>query len=162
MALLILVPAVAAIWAWWAVRNEQGRGTWAFYAGILGLFGGVFLAFLIGISAPSEWVMVETAKLASSRDTDGVSGQFFLGSGSIGTTQYYFFYKEVELGYRPGKVAAEGDNILIIEKERRDGELAVYKYRPIGLWKWITLRQDPIKFEFSIPTGTLKRGFVLR
>ena len=123
---------------------------------------GLGFASLIGLAMPKHWTGPETAKLVSLRNGDGISGHFFLGTGSIGTTQYYFFYKEAEQGYQPGKVAV-ADNVMVFEEKRQSGDLKAYTYQFVNpSLRWIAMDWQSQKYEFVIPEGSLKKNFVLQ
>ncbi|MEK7568368.1 MAG: hypothetical protein AAB498_01935 [Patescibacteria group bacterium] len=123
---------------------------------------GLGFASLVGLAVPKHWTGPETAKLVSLRDGDGISGHFFLGTGSIGATQYYFFYKEAGQGYQPGKVAV-ADNVIVFEEKRQGGELKAYTYQFVNpSFGWIAIDWQGQKYEFVIPEGSLKKNFVLR
>lgn len=125
------------------------------------VFGmGIGVSLLVGIAIPKQWREVETVQLISLRDSEGLSGSFFLGSGKIGTTPYYFFYKKVGNGYQLGKVAVD-DNVIVFEEKREDGQLKVYtrKFTNPSL-RWIALTWPSHKHEFVIPEGSIKRNFL--
>ena len=127
------------------------------------VFGfGVGFSFLAGIAVPKQWTGPETTQLVSLRDSDGVSGQFFLGTGSIDATQYYFFYKEAGQGYQPGKVEVS-NNVTVFEEKGQNGQLKTYTYKFSNpLFRWIALELPNQKYEFIIPEGSLKKNFVLQ
>ncbi len=90
---------------------------------------GLGFASLIGLAVPKHWTGPERAKLVSLRDGDGISGAFFLGTGSIGTTQYYFFYKDAERGgTNPGRSWSP----TMCWSSRRSGKLANSRLTPIS------------------------------
>lgn len=123
---------------------------------------GIGFALLIGLAVPKHWTEPETAKLVSLRDGESNSGHFFLGTGSIGTTQYYFFYEEDGSGYRPRKVAV-ADNVIVFEEKRQGGELKAYTYQFVNpSFGWVAVDWPSRKYEFVIPEGSLKKNFVLQ
>ena len=137
--------------------------TWLLVVLSIVMFGlGIGLSSLAGLAIPKHWTGPETVQLVSLRDNEGISGHFFLGTGSIGTTQYYFFYKEVEHGYQPGKVAVT-DNVMVFEGKRQNSELKVYTYQFVNpSLGWIAMNWQSQKYEFMIPEGSLKKNFVLQ
>lgn len=132
----------------------------AFFSAIA--FGiGCGFALLIGLTLPKQWIGPESVQLASLRGNDSVNGHFFLGTGSIGTEQYYFFYEEAGQGYRPGKIKV-ADNVAIFEEKRLNGEARWYTYRFTNpSFKWIALHTTQYRYEFIIPEGSLKKNFTL-
>lgn len=122
---------------------------------------GIGFSLLIGLAGSKQWIGPETAKLVSLRGNDGISGSFFLGIGSIGTTQYYFFYKEAEGGYQPGKVKIV-NNVMVFEEKRQDAQVKIYTYRFTKPWlKWFAECWPSRKYEFVVPEGSIKKDFVL-
>lgn len=123
---------------------------------------GVILALTIGLGFTKEWTGPETRTLVSLRDGSGANGNFFLGTGTINTTQYYFFYTEAGNGYQPGKVTV-GNNVTIFEMPGlHTGEIQTYTLRfvnPSREWFGLNLRSK--KYEITIPEGSLKKNFVL-
>ena len=129
---------------------------------IAGLVAGIAVALIVGAAVPKHWTEGETIKLVSLRSGDSVSGSFFLGTGSIGTTQYYFYYKEAGRGYQPGRVEV-ADNVTIFEEKRQAGELKVYTSKFVNpSLEWVALNVEHHKYEFIIPEGSLKKNFVLQ
>ncbi|MCR4276479.1 MAG: hypothetical protein NUV90_03785 [Candidatus Parcubacteria bacterium] len=127
------------------------------------VFGiGLGLAFLIGLFLPKKWSDPTKTKMVSLRSGDGVSGQFFLGTGHINSVQYYFFYEEAgNGGYRPGKISAD-DDVVVFETDRQDGELKTYQLGfSNSLLNVIAVDIGNTRHEFFIPNGSLKKGFVL-
>ena len=123
---------------------------------------GIGFSSLVGLVVSKHWTGPETAQLVSLRDSEGISGHFFLGTGSIGTTQYYFFYKEMGQGYQPGKVAI-ADNVMIFEEKRQNGKLKAYTYEFVNpSFRWVAMDWRSKRYEFVIPEGSLKKNFVLQ
>jgi hypothetical protein len=127
------------------------------------VFGiGIGFSSLVGIAIPKHWTEPETVQLVSLRNSDGISGHFFLGTGSINTTQYYFFYKEVGKGYQPGKVKV-ADNVMVFEEKRQNGQLKIYTYQFANAsLRWVAMDWPIHKYEFIIPERSLKKNFVLQ
>jgi hypothetical protein len=122
---------------------------------------GIGFSSLMGLAVSKHWTGPETAQLVSLRNDD--SGNFFLEIGSIGTTQYYFFYKEAGQGYQPGKVEV-ANNVMVFEEKRQGGDLKAYTYQFVNpSLGWIAMDwQGQKKYEFVIPEGSLKKNFVLQ
>src|SRR3989344_204066 len=128
----------------------------------IGLAVGLAFALLVGLAVTKHWTAGEVIKLVSLRSSDGINGNFFLGTGSIGTTQYYFYYKEAGRGYQPGKVEV-ADNVTVFEEKRQAGELKVYTSKFVNpSLEWVALNLEHHKYEFIIPEGSLKKNFVLQ
>ena len=134
---------------------------------LFGLFSSLIAGLIVESIIPKQWVEVETIELISLRDSENISGRHFLGTGSIGTKQYYFFYKKAGKGYQPGKIEVD-DNIIIFEENRTNGEIKKYKekfidsprYRSWRLISFMTMPRNE-KYEFFIPEGSLKKDFTL-
>src|SRR3990167_4853279 len=126
----------------------------------IGLAVGLAFALLVGLAVPKHWTAGEVIKLVSLRSSDGINGNFFLGTGSIGTTQYYFYYKEAGRGYQPGKVEV-ADNVMVFEEKRQGGDLKAYTYQFVNpSLGCIAMDWQSQKYEFVIPDGSLKKNFV--
>ena len=145
--------------------RKEIRGDKKFF--IFGLFLAAVLGLIIahgnGINAPWRWSdTYYKTPLVSLRSADGVNGSLFLGTGSIQSTGYYFYYVREGEGYKLYKLSAD-NNVLIIEENRKDGELRRYVGEvidPISWW-WISVQfpRGYEKYEFRIPQGSLKQNF---
>lgn len=123
---------------------------------------GLAIASLIGCAIRKKWHDSETAELVSLRDGNGMSGHFFLGTGSIGAQQYYFFYKKIGEGYQPGKVEV-ANNVMVYEQERQSGQMKTY-IRDFSnpAWNLLAICWTTERYEFIIQSGSLKKNFVLQ
>ena len=122
---------------------------------------GVIPALIIGNIPDKYWEETDKIELLSLRNVNGVSGHFFLGSGSIQSEQYYFFHKKSGDSYQPGTVRAD-NNVFVHESERQDGAAKVYERKFINQrHTWYALCWPSEKYEFFIPNGALKRSYKL-
>jgi hypothetical protein len=97
--------------------------------------------------------------LVAIRDKSGVSGSFFLGSGTIDEQQYYFYYAKLPNGgFIADKILSNG--VTIYEEKRKDAVLR--KYECVFRNKWmrlIAIDSGAYEVEFHVPIGTIRRGF---
>ncbi len=121
------------------------------------------VGLLIAMAVPQHWAEVSKVDLVNLRDADGVEGNFFLGSGHIESTPYYFCYYEIsDGGFVPWRVKADGD-VTIYEEDRQDASLV--RYQEVfknQAWEWIAVDFHSDRYTFHIPKGTIKRGYSLR
>lgn len=133
---------------------------------VLGALTGLMIAFGIGEPIPVKEFAKEI-KLVALKDTSGIRGTFFLGSGSVRQEFYYFFYKKEKDGSVTfDKLLAR--NVKIYEEERKDGVIKAFEKRPI---KKISLSlfgfHHPAngdrdqRYEIHIPKGSIERTFKL-
>ena len=127
----------------------------------MGIPLGLLLALLVGLFLPTDWSETETAKLVSLRDGGNVTtGSFFLGTGSIESEQYYFFYRSVGEGYVVDKIRAS--ETVIFEQKRYNGELKSYNKEFVKPWYWLLgIIRSGKKYEVLIPEGSLKKKFFI-
>jgi len=159
----ILLAIIAVIvWIRYRKSSDDPAGPAMF------IFVGVMLGLLIGVLAgnfiPKYKVVSNTVKIVSLRNGDGITGSFFLGSGSIGSEQYYFYYKKVGNGYQQGKLMAD-DKVTVFEEERKDGEIRIYVSNFVSksyFWVAFPVCMFEPKYEFHIPNGSLKMNFTLQ
>ena len=133
-----------------------------FFFTLLAVCLGIGLGYLIGFLFPRKRVHLWDTELVSLRNSDGPHGRFFLGTGSIGSTEYYFYYKKVGEGFQPGKIEVD-DNVTVFEDKRDGGLLRIYETRFASSLLWILgLMSSERSFEIIIPNGSLKQNFVLQ
>lgn len=105
-------------------------------------------------------------QLVALGDSGDMQGQFFLGSGNIGTEEYYkFYYNLPDGGNKFGKIPAE--NVTVYEEERKDGFLdKIQKVNSdSGQLISLVLGKDlrdivgGVKYEIHIPKGSVNRKF---
>jgi hypothetical protein len=126
----------------------------------VGMFVGLVIAFIIGTQVEKQETSI-TLDLVSLRNSQGISGSFFLGTGSIGSSDYYFYNTGSEDAFRPGKVETNG-NITVFQENRSDGKLIVFTSSFKEEWRyWYATHFWSGRYEFHIPKGSLKSGFVL-
>ena len=165
--------SVFVVFAWkeWKDEYAMSQGFLA-YAGNTFAFGfittvvflvGIGIGFIVGTAFPQQWTPESQARLVSLRNTDGVNGTLFLGTGSIGTSQHYFYYREVEGGYEPGTVVLATNNIIVHEEHRQDAWMRVYVRQftnPTYILFGLVWPHE--RYAFFIPRGTLQKNFVLQ
>ena len=100
--------------------------------------------------------------ISSLGNDKGVSGEFFLGSGTIETTDYYFFFVRTTEGYLRLKEPVA--NTYIIETDERRPELVglqtYYDDKDLAFKVWF----DPIITDkkLYVPKGTIIKDFKVR
>lgn len=159
-----IICAILAVLGVMVSERKSKPGLSAYFVtGLIGIVFGLIVSLVLGALVPEQFVYRSTTKLASLRSNDGVRGSFWLGSGHIGTTPYYFFYKEAGGGYQPGQVAVENYNVTVIEEGRTDGELRTYVTECSRSMRWFVICGEPrVRYEFHVPEGSLKRGFAVQ
>src|ERR1700722_17570079 len=121
-------------------------------------------AYGIGELYSSHPVEGEHRQLEVIRDKDGMQGRFFLGSGTIESQPYYFYYQRMEDGgLRPGKLEAN-HFVTVYEEDRKNAELVVFDWvMSPPWWAWIICaphsESDGKSYEFHVPKGTVKPGY---
>lgn len=171
---MVLVIAVLAVSLFFYRRWKEGP--WFSCENIfptlmvpaIAVFVGIFLAVGVGGLAPKVWTEVGSSKLVSLREESQVKGQFFLGSGSINSRPYFFYYEELGTGgYRPGELP-RSPNVIIFEEDRQGGELKVYtpafrdSFMELVAISARGLDSEGLRHEFRIPRGSIRKDFVLR
>jgi hypothetical protein len=166
LAVLFLILSAREVYP--TLRDAGGRFM-AFFATLLmscvtaaiGFALGAGMSLGIGYLMPKEWVHTVDAKLVNLRDHAGLSGAFYLGTGYVGSSEYYFYYQEIAGGYQPGRVQV-AEYVMVFEEARTDARMEEFKYQFTDpSYYWLALHWPQTKYQFRIPTGTLKRGFSL-
>lgn len=122
------------------------------------------LGVVVGIPFQTHPVEVGRYHLVAIRDKDGINGQFFLGTGTLQSEQYYFYYRTNSDGsVTPDRVRA-GQGVRVYEEDRADAELVEYEWRLDQSWAWlVALRSnsDGWSYKFYVPKGTVRAGFTM-
>lgn len=148
--------------------------------GLLGVVFGTFMVFLFGLlglmisggaaagfgemahEAMEEKPQVE--QLAALRNVDGVSGSFrgslFLGVGSLGSQQYYFYYLKQGEWITPRQLkAAQG--VYVREEDRADAVIETHEWHFSSWWARMFAIQNyvPTTTYIKVPKGSIKLGY---
>lgn len=107
--------------------------------------------------------------LIALREKDGISGKFyFLGAGSINSTEYYFWYRKNSDGSISGGKTARQSGVRIWEDDDHPHMVTFHtEYaNPLArklLWIVGTDMRDDEQWcpDFYIPKGSIKEGFLL-
>jgi hypothetical protein len=127
------------------------------------------IAAVIG-SLPERWGTADKKyPLVALREKDGGSGRFyFLGTGSIEDTQYYFWYRKNEDGSVSGGKTRRVPGVRIYEdtdEPYMQTFKTKYKAAWVGKYLWlvgIDMRSDEVWYpDFHIPAGSIQEGYVL-
>ena len=135
---------------------------------IIGAVVGLFAALtVICYMLPMKDVVYGPAKLVAMRSSDGISGTFVWGSGSIGNRTTYNFLQRMEDGSMvPGSVPADDRVHLIEDPELKDTGFwrttFVTADTTSPLYNWATFTRDRayiLRQEFRVPVGTVVQQF---
>lgn len=102
------------------------------------------------------------ASLATLRSSQGISGSFFLGSGSIGSDMYYFYY-ESDGGnrYSPRQRRA-GGGVYVYEEDRKDASVQIFEWHFKRNWmRFFAFGPEGETTRFRVPKGSILQGYVL-
>jgi hypothetical protein len=119
----------------------------------------LFVVFGIGLFFSEEYFKTDfkpekTYDIINIKDINSVSGNFFLGSGSInGTMKYIFYYKEKE--YIKLKQIDYRDAVIRYSKKPK-----VTKWKSDFKWVWY-YKESKTYYEINIPEGTIKQNYIL-
>jgi hypothetical protein len=166
MIIIVMLVMLGAVTLWKAVdfktdlADYLGGVIMGAVGGFLGLFLGLGLAWVIGTTLPSKYVLKSQIELVAMQDTANVQGSFFLGSGTIESKPYYVFYQKTGKGLKFGKIPVE--NVIVYEeKGRTDGLINVYAKRfTKDVYKLFAVVSGT-RYEIFIPKGSILRDFKL-
>lgn len=160
MLFLILTPIIISIVVFTISNNNK----------ILNTFLGFTVGLTIGviISATLSMILPSTTKIEKKFEVElvsfndriaNISGNFFLGIGSIENEDYYYFYyKYNENVFKLNKILCNNASlsytneqpVLIGYKETEFGK---------GIFKYLTLPKSDNIYRFYVPKGTVKNSF---
>ncbi|MEK7465605.1 MAG: hypothetical protein AAB631_02395 [Patescibacteria group bacterium] len=141
----------------------------ALVAGFWTLIIGAIIMLVIGIVVKTNYSdddyikTTEVQHLYAFNDRFSTNGSFFLGSGNIGPTAYYYYYEALPNGgKRLRKVNAEESGVEIYEENRSDGVVNIRHFDCETELRFFYLRfgghQTPAQ-KFFVPKGTILNGF---
>lgn len=177
MFFLYILPPVVLVVVYVFASLENGDWldwdeiAFAFRAALITLFVGAVIALIggafyteVSLTDDDFTKTTEVKHLAAFTDHVGaVNGSFFLGSGSIGSTAYYYYYEVLPNGgKRFGKTNAEDQYVEIHETDRTNGELHVrhWDYEGhLGFWLKTKDRHMVVAQTFYVPRGTVLNKF---
>jgi hypothetical protein len=127
------------------------------------------IAGFIGSLPNRHGVISKKYDLVALRERDGIEGKFyFLGTGMIKSTEYYFWYRKDESGAISGGKTERWEGIKIFEEDSPPQMIEFeteYLIKYLENWLWIIgidFRSDvdwcP---RFTIPKGSIKEGYSL-
>lgn len=76
----------------------------------------IMIGFASFVTKEERTEIVATQEIIALQDTSSASGQFFLGCGSVGNTEYYSYFTKTEHGYKKGKVNANSQSTPVYIK----------------------------------------------
>lgn len=130
---------------------------YVFWGMLMGCFPGIVIACLL--PATIITTRVETSseqRIVSLKDTNGIDGDFFLGSGSLSNSLKYFMYVKSEHGgMHMSHVPVS--NTIIFEKDqlKHHGILRSYEQKlPESLRLWMFARTK-YRYEIFVPNDTI-------
>lgn len=153
-------------------ENIQGTALEASAIGIVcGLVIVLIQIFMIPVFLPKKWVEDGSINLVSLREKTVSEGTFYLGNGSIAGIDYYTYYREWDGGYKKEKIIAHPSDscktstVIYEHPVLKTGELKLFKRVFAESWyeyfgatanAW-----ECKKYQFHIPTGSIRKEFVL-
>jgi hypothetical protein len=172
---VILFFTFSDLATWREFQRPLSFLNWAFF-----IFMGCFISFLISIvpivigciigsQTQKRYKAVLDAEypLIALREKDGITGHsYFLGSGTIEDTQYYFWYRKQGDSIRGGKTKRT-EGVRIFETDDSEPKMVTWKTEySLDKWAWIIGFEDEqgsINWnpDFYIPKGSIKEGFIL-
>lgn len=122
----------------------------------LGAIFGLLVAFLLPAKMEPK---IDTYKIVTLQDNNLISGQFFLGSGTIeGKMKYVFYYEEKDNEFRMMQIDYDDASIKYsdIPKVEAHGETPTKAF----INKFAVDMED-IKYIIYVPEGTIKTNYNL-
>jgi hypothetical protein len=153
--------------------EPRGFLSWIFMVIVSCFFTGIISLIPFGIACWIGSLPKRTGKfdkdypLIALRQKDGISGKFFLGSGTVNDEQYYFWYRKESDHISGGKTIRssgvriyEGDYSPFMRTYKDD-----YLSPKTSKYIWIVgidMRgEDNYLPDFYIPSGSIQEGFSL-
>ena len=168
---IVLSAAVAAlIFIIVAIKSKTDFWGLFFFTFVIGLLGGaigIIIALVVGLFVPTHIVTYGPATLVSVRTSDGISGAFVWGTGSIqNASTYNFMMLNADGTISPGSVPANGlvhigedanlHNVGYWSQVRREAD------QSSKLCPWALGQQDAtviLSEDFRVPAGTVRQNF---
>lgn len=130
------------------------------------LLGGVFGGFMIGgitliftsaiLSLPCKEVLKEEYELHAIVDNSEITGDFFLGCGSIGEDKYYSYIIETERGKTVETLKIEECNDIYFKDTVETPMLKYYESEfEKDWWYWFAFPTEDNYWVFHIPEGSI-------
>lgn len=131
---------------------------WGLYGlGVVIIVGFIMIQFLKDVTGAEYEHKVY---LYSLKNVDNTEGSFVLGSGSIETVEYYYYFYQGQYGYVRGSVPVRSTSI--VETNDRQPELVEINRTftdPTGTFVWQPMNSDPRKYIMYVPENTILRKF---
>ncbi len=130
-------------------------------SGLIGIMGGMGVAAIVGFFP--EKIIIEDGRteIVALKDSQGLEGHFFLGSGQINSEMYYFYYYSCGTSCSAfGKTPAFAARIY----EDSDSPHITYFKKVFKNPSWndfAIILEDNEPSEIHIPKGSIKQGFTL-
>jgi hypothetical protein len=152
-------------------RGDREKSDYIFTAIVGPVYGGVAGMIIAGIvicgQVPMKNVVFGPIELVAMRSSDGASGTFVWGSGSISNQTTYNFLQRSEDGSMvPGSVPADGRVHLIEDPDLKDTGFwrttFVTADTASPLYNWAIATGDRayiLRQEFRVPVGTVVQQF---
>lgn len=119
-------------------------------------FGGA----ITGSNLAHQPVLQGSVPLVALRDKEGGAGSFFLGSGTLASESYFFYYaRRGDGGFSAHKMLIDA-NVVLYEEDRTDAELEIFSEQfvsPHG-W-WFGFPEHYRTYHFRVPKGTIRSGY---
>ena len=130
------------------------------------IWGGVFGGFMVGtfvlalisaiLSLPCKEVLKEEYELHAIVDNSEITGNFFLGCGSIGEDKYYSYIIETERGKTVKTLKIEECNDIYFKDTVETPMLKYYEPEfEKDWWYWFAFPIEDNYWVFHIPEGSI-------
>lgn len=160
MILLILAILVPIIVFWYSRDTEETVAS-----AICSLMIFVLLTLILGLASGVESHRIDSKLyIYSIKNQSAISGSFFLGSGNISSTEYYYtFYQDSDGAFRRWQIPAHDARIFMDTDNRPYISYQTIVYKPN---KWIALFGPSSKIEtlkdIHVPQNTIIQKFEIQ
>lgn len=163
MIIMIICAVVTAAVVFYMFCNDFGWEMWFsnLLVSLISSIGGGGIGILLALALPAETEpRITTYQIEALQDNSSISGQFFLGSGSVNGNMAYTFYYEVNGMYRIEQVNCDR---AFIKYTTGEPKVEVHSVKLtdslINLFAFDCIPQK--EYIFYVPKGTIKQGYRL-